>query len=130
MATVITPKITSQGVLIPREAVQAWLDEGIEVVKHERQIVIQPRSVSPTQERALAIQALREDGLLVDFERGPLFPQPSPEERAMLARKLAAARKRQRRRPLSEFGSVSDLDSVSGLDSASDLVIEERKAGW
>ncbi|MBN1878281.1 MAG: hypothetical protein JXA33_28940 [Anaerolineae bacterium] len=106
MPTVITPKITPQGVLIPREAVQEWLEEGVEVVKHERQIVIQPQSVSTIHERALAVQALREDGLLVDSDRVPLFPQPSMEERAALARKLAVGR------PLSE------------------LVMEERKAGW
>jgi hypothetical protein len=42
MPTVITPKITPQGVLIPREAMQGWLEQGIEIVKHENQIIIQP----------------------------------------------------------------------------------------
>jgi len=52
------------------------------------------------------IQALREDGLLVEMKEGSLWPPATPEERAELAKKL-------------------------GIDPPlSEIAIEERRAGW
>jgi hypothetical protein len=105
MATLIPVKMTAKGLLIPRSTLQQW-DE-IEVWQEENRIVIQPKvSTTPTQERALAEQALREDRLLLDIGGAPLSPPVTPAERVELAQKLSAER------PLSE------------------LVLEERRNGW
>ena len=106
MATKINAQITPRGLLIPRAALQGW-DE-VEVVREGDQIVIRP--VPPTREREairdLVIQALREDGLLVEMKGGSLWPPATPEERAELAKKL-------------------DIDPP-----LSEIAIEERRAGW
>jgi len=105
MATQLPVKMTAKGLLIPRSTLQQWNE--IEVWQEENRIVIQPKgSTTPTQERALAEQALREDGLLLDTGGAPLSPPVSPAERVELAQKLGTGR------PLSE------------------LVLEERQHGW
>ncbi len=108
-ATRITPEITPQGVVIPREAVQEWLDQGIEIIKNRGRTVIQPQALSAGQEKSLAIQALREDGLLVNIEKTTQSPPSSPEERAVLARKLAAGR------PLSEIVIEERREKKEGI---------------
>ena len=105
MTTQITPQLTPDGLLIPREAIQEWIEEGIEVIKGNSQIIIQPQAVDSTDSEK-AKQVLRDAGLLVKFEFGPLDPPISLEERERLAEKLSHGR------PLSE------------------LVIEERRSGW
>jgi len=104
MTTLLTVKMTAKGLLIPRATLQQWGE--IEVVQEENRIVIQPKTLTTAQERELAAQVLREDGLLLDLGGAPLSPPATPAERAQLAKKLGAGR------PLSE------------------LVIEERQAGW
>jgi len=104
MSTAIAVQITEQGILLPRAAYQDWGD--IEVIKEERRIIIRPKALTPQQEQDLAIQALREDGLLAELNWEATYPPVTPKERAELARKLSAGR------PLSE------------------IIIEEREAGW
>jgi hypothetical protein len=105
MATQLPVKMTAKGLLIPHSSLQQWGE--IEVWQEENRIVIQPKvSKTPTRERALAEQVLREDGLLLDIGGVPLSPPVTPAERAELAQKLGAGR------PLSE------------------LVLEERQNGW
>jgi hypothetical protein len=102
--TTIPVQMTARGLLIPRAALQNWGE--IEVLQEDRRIIIQPKTVTPPEERELVIQALREDGLLLDMTGEPLSPPVTPAERAELAQKLSVGR------PLSE------------------LVGEERQAGW
>ncbi len=102
MTTTLAVQMTPQGLLIPRAAFQDW--GKVEVLWEKRRIIVQPQT--STQERDLVIQALRKDGLLVEMAGEPLSPPVTPEERAELAKKLSVGR------PLSE------------------IVIEERKAGW
>ena len=104
MAATTVAQMTPQGLLIPRAAFQDWGE--IEVVQEKQRIVVQPKSLTPSQERELAIEALRQDGLLVEMVAEPISPPVTPEERAQLAKKLSVGR------PLSE------------------IVIEERRAGW
>jgi virulence-associated protein VagC len=104
MTTTIAVQMTPQGLLIPRAALGDW-DE-VEVWRENQRIIIQPQASSPAQERELVIQALRQDGLLVEIVGEPLSPPVTPEERVELAKKLSVGR------PLSE------------------IVIEERRAGW
>ena len=104
MTMTIAAQMTPEGLLIPRAALGDW-DE-VEVLREKQRIIIQPQALSPTQERELVIQALRKDGLLVEMAGEPLSPPVAPEERAELAKKLSVGR------PLSE------------------IIIEERRAGW
>jgi virulence-associated protein VagC len=104
MTMTIAAQMTPEGLLIPRAALGDW-DE-VEVLREKQRIIIQPQALSPTQERELVIQALRQDGLLVEMAGEPLSPPVTPEERAELAKKLSVGR------PLSE------------------IIIEERRAGW
>ncbi len=104
MATTIAVQMTPQGLLIPHAALGDW--DKVEVWRENQRIIIQPQALSPVQERELVIQALRKDGLLVEMVGEPLAPPVTPEERAELAKKLSVGR------PLSE------------------IIIEERRAGW
>ena len=104
MATTLAVQMTPQGILIPRAAFQDW--GKVEVLWEKRRIIVQPQTSTPAQERELVIRALRKDGLLVEMAGEPLSPPVTPEERAELAKKLSVGR------PLSE------------------IVIEERRAGW
>ena len=104
MAATTVAQMTPQGLLIPRAAFQDWGE--IEVVQEKQRIVVQPKSPTPSQERELVIEALRQDGLLVEMVVEPISPPVTPEERAQLAKNLSVGR------PLSE------------------IVIEERRAGW
>ena len=104
MTRTIAVQMTPQGLLIPRAALGDW-DE-VEVWQENQRIIIQPQALSPAQERELVIQALRQDGLLVEMAGESLSPPVTPEERAELAKKLGVGR------PLSE------------------IVIEERRTGW
>jgi hypothetical protein len=105
MPTQIAAKMTSEGLLIPRDALQGW-DE-VDVIKEEdERITVRPQTSTDQQKRALAIQALRDDSLLADLDWDPAQPPATPEERAELAKKLSTGR------PLSE------------------IIIEERRAGW
>ncbi len=104
MSIAIAVQITEQGILLPRAAYQDWGE--IEVIKEEQRIIIRPKVLTSQQERELAVQALREDGLLAEPHWEAMYPPVSPEERVKLARKLGAGR------PLSE------------------IMIEERENGW
>jgi hypothetical protein len=106
MTTEIVAQVVSQELHIPLNGLEAWQDAELEIVRENSMLVIRPRRSKPLPERELAIQALREDGLLVEMKQAPIHPPIAPGERAELSRKLSAGR------PLSE------------------LIIEERKAGW
>jgi hypothetical protein len=106
MTTEIAVQMTSQELRIPLTGLEAWNDAELEIVREKHAIVIRPRKLKPQQERELAIQALREDGLLVEMKQMPIYPPVTPGERAELSRKLSIGR------PLSE------------------IIIEERKTGW
>jgi len=88
MQRAIPVQVTEGGILIPNEAL-GELDKGeLEAVRTEGQIVIRSRS-HPVDERARVGQVLRSAGLL--YEPDWASPPPvSQEERAHLARKLAA----------------------------------------
>ena len=105
MSTRIEARITPEGLVIPHAAIREWLEQGIEVIKDEERIVIQPQSASLT-EREHVLQILEEDGLLVKPEWQPTSPPVSDAELSELAKKLSVGR------PLSE------------------IVIEEREEGW
>jgi len=104
MATTIDVQITPQGVLIPHAAVQEWIEQGLEVIKDEQRIIIQPRS-APRTERERVLRILEDSGLLVKPQWEPVTP-PASEERTELAKKLSVGR------PLSK------------------VVIEEREERW
>jgi len=104
MTATVVVQMTPQGILIPLAAIQDWGE--IEVVQEKQRIIIQPKALTPAQERELVIQTLRQDGLLVEMTGEPLSQPVTPEERAALAKKLSVGR------PLSE------------------IVIEERRSGW
>jgi len=104
VTTVVHIKITDEGLLLPREAYE---DLGeVEVLRQADRIIIQPKRDGDSRVQHQVIQTLREAGLLAD----PLWsssPKPvSLEERAELARKLGSERR------------------------LSEIVIEEREAGW
>jgi hypothetical protein len=105
MVTKIAVQITPQGVLIPHAAVQEWIEQGLEIVKDEQRIVIQPRS-APRTERERVLRILEESGLLVKPQWEPTSPPVSSTELAELAKKFSVGR------PLSE------------------IVIEEREERW
>ncbi len=65
MTATVVVQMTPQGILIPRAAFQDWGE--IEIVQEKQRIVIQPKALTPAQERELVIQALRQDGLLVEM---------------------------------------------------------------
>jgi hypothetical protein len=75
----ITPEITPQGVLIPREAVQEWLEEGIEIIKNRGRIVIQPQ-IETHSERERVLEVLKTSGTLVKLKSKPIpYPVTSVE---------------------------------------------------
>lgn len=95
MATTIAVQVTSQGLLIPRAALGDWYTKELEAVWEKRRIVIRPRPI-PADGRSQVRQALRAAGML--YEPNWETPPPvSPEERALLAKKLAQGQ------PLSEI---------------------------
>lgn len=97
MSTPINSQLTAQGVLIPWQAVQEWLDQGLEIVKDKEQIIIRPKS-QPAPDRAKVLQILDEAGLLAPPEPlPPDFKPLSPQEKQDLSRKLSHGR------PLSEI---------------------------
>lgn len=104
MVATMDVQMTPQGILIPHAVFQDWGE--VEIVREKQRIVIQPKALTPDQERELVIQALRQQGLLVEMTGEPLAHPVTPEERAALAKKLSVGR------PLSE------------------IAIEERSAGW
>lgn len=110
MPATIAVQMIQQGLLIPRTALADWGTKELEAVWEEHAIVIRPKALPPAQKRDLmreaVTDALREDGLLVEMTGEPLFPPVTPDERAKLAKRLDTGR------PLSE------------------IVIEERRAGW
>ena len=106
MHTQITAQVTPQGLLIPYEIIEEWLEQGIEIFKDEERIIIQPKTLPLSQEREFAIQALRQDGLLVDWADISLSPPVTPEERLELAQKLSVG------------------------SSLSEAVIKERRTAW
>lgn len=105
MSLEIKIRMTPQGLLIPRAALGDWAAQELEAVRERQSIVIRPKPVSSSEQQQV-LQALREDGLLVEIPQPPLQPPPTPEERAELARKLSLGR------------------------SLSEIVIEERASGW
>ncbi len=105
MSTSIAARVVPQGLLIPRAAIQEWLERGVEVVKDKERIVIQPKP-APVTERERVLQILEASGLLVKPQWEPTSPPVSPAERAELAKKFSVGR------PLSE------------------IVIEEREERW
>jgi hypothetical protein len=96
MSTVIATEVTPQGLLIPRSALQEWLEQEIEVIKEQQRIIIQPKS-APRTERERVLQILEATGLLLPPE-SPLDHKPlSARQLDDLAQKFAAGR------PLSEI---------------------------
>lgn len=89
MSANIKPQLTPQGVLIPLQAVQEWLDQGLEIIKDKEQIVIRPR-MQPAPDRARLLQVLDQAGLLAPSEPLPADFKPlSPQEKQVLSRKLS-----------------------------------------
>lgn len=107
MGISIAAQVIPQGLLIPRAAIQEWLERGVEVIKErdEERIVIQPKP-APRGERERVLQILEGSGLLVKPQWEPTSPPVSSAERAELAKKFSVGR------PLSE------------------IVIEEREERW
>ena len=70
MSTTIAAQITPQGLLIPQSAIREWLEQGIEVTKERRRIVIQPRP-APRTERERVLHTLESAGLLLPAESLP-----------------------------------------------------------
>jgi virulence-associated protein VagC len=97
MSTSVAAQMTSQGLLIPRDAILEWMEQGIEVIKEKSRIVIQPRP-EPATERERVLQILEVSGLLLSPEPLPASHKPlSQEEKAELARKFSIGK------PLSEI---------------------------
>ena len=98
MATTVATRMTPQGLLIPRAAIQEWVKTELEAVKSKAGILIRPKVLSPQQERALDMQILEEAGLLLPIELSPVPISPiSVERQAELARKFSVGK------PLSEI---------------------------
>ena len=96
MTTTISAQITSQGLLIPRTAIQEWLDQGLEIVKDSSTL-----SFSRARFRALNVSGLNrfwnnQGGLSTWTGRQP-SPPLTDQERAELAQKFGVGR------PLSEI---------------------------
>jgi hypothetical protein len=87
MTTVIATKVTPQGLLIPRAALQDWNINDLEVVRRKQTILVRPKR-DATDPRAKVRQALRAAGLLYE-PNWETPPDVSAEERARLAGKLA-----------------------------------------
>ena len=104
MPATVTAQVTPREILIPRDAVPNW-DE-IEVTRTAQHIVLRPKTLSPEQERDLALQALREDGLLYEPETEPDLPDVSDQDRAELAKRLGKGQ------PLSEIIIKDRADRV------------------
>jgi len=105
MSISVATQMTPQGLLIPRDAILEWMEQGIEVVKEKNRIVIRPKT-EPATERERVLQILKDSGLLVKPQWEPTLPPVSPAERAELAKKFSVGR------PLSE------------------IIIEEREERW
>ncbi|MBN1889238.1 MAG: hypothetical protein JW850_14690 [Thermoflexales bacterium] len=98
MPTVVITQMTSQGLLIPRAAIQEWMTTELEAIKGEAGIVIRPKTLSPQQERILDMHILEEAGLLLPVEPLPVSLAAIPVERqAELAHKFSVGK------PLSEI---------------------------
>lgn len=107
MATQIKLKMTPQGLLIPRAALDDWLEQGeLEAVKTERRIIIQPKS-TPLTERERVWQLLEEVGLL-----SPVEPLPANHVSLSAAEKTELAKR------------------FSTEPSLSEMIIRERASGW
>ncbi len=89
MSTTIAVQVTPREILIPRAAIPDWGE--IEVTHTRQHVVLRPKTRSPEQERELAIQALREDGLLYEPGGAPDAPIISDKERLELAHRLGQA---------------------------------------
>jgi hypothetical protein len=89
--------MTSQGLLIPRAAIQEWVQLELEAVKDETGILIRPKAMSPQQERALDMQILENAGLLLPVESSPTPKSISAKRQAELAQKFSVGK------PLSEI---------------------------
>jgi len=105
MKTTIATEITPQGLLVPRSALEDWLELGVEKKKEKEQIVIRPRSYEQ-DEREEVIRILEEAGLLVKPDWEPTAPPVSDTELEELRRKFSVGK------PLSE------------------IIIEEREERW
>lgn len=104
VTTVVHIKITDEGLLLPREAYE---DLGeVEVLRQANRIIIQPKRDGDSRVQHQVIQTLREASLLADPLWSSSIKPVSLEERAELARKLGSER------------------------HLSEIVIEEREAGW
>lgn len=106
MSTAITSRLTPLGLLIPRSALHEWLEQGIEVIKEQQRIIIQPKS-TPRTERERVLYILEVAGLLL-----PAEPPPPP------------------RKPL----SAQELDELTRRFSVgqplSEIIVEERAERW
>jgi hypothetical protein len=98
MPTTIATQMTPRGLLIPRAAIQEWVQVELEAVKDETGILIRPKVMSPQQERALDMQILEKAGLLLPIESSPTpITSISVERQAELAHKFSVGK------PLSEI---------------------------
>ena len=106
MATTVATQMTPQGLLIPHAAMREWQERGVEVIKEQERIIIQP-CPEPRTERERVLQILDAAGLLLPVE--PLSPSHkpvSPDEQAELARKFSVGQ------PLSEIIIEERADRV------------------
>ena len=104
MSTPITATITSQGLLIPREA---FRDLGeIEVVREADRIIVKSRQDAPIEGREAIRRAWRESGLVLEDGVVPCGEEIDRDKVREIGEKLG------RQRPLSED------------------ILEERRAGW
>ena len=97
MPTTVATRMTPQGLLIPRAAIQEWAQMELEAVKDKTGILIRPKAVSLQQERALDMQILEEAGLLL-----PVEPLPTSVTSISVERQTELARKFGVGKPLSE----------------------------
>ncbi|MBE7471275.1 MAG: hypothetical protein DPW09_33915 [Anaerolineae bacterium] len=106
MSTPINSQLTAQGVLIPLQAVQEWLEQGLEIVKDKEQIIIRPKPPLMA-DRVKVLQVLDEAGLLAPPEPlPPDFKPLSAQEKAALSHKLSAGR------PLSDLILAERADRI------------------
>jgi hypothetical protein len=101
----LTIQLTSQGLFIDHPLIREWLEEGLEVIKDNKGVLIRPK-VPALTERERVLQILEAEGMKFFNPDWPPSPPLSKSEFIELAQKFSVGR------PLSE------------------ILIEERTQGW
>jgi wyosine [tRNA(Phe)-imidazoG37] synthetase (radical SAM superfamily) len=76
MSATIAVQIVPQGLLVPRSALDEWLERGVEAIKEKERIIIQPRPPEPEeglrqkQKRTALSLSSHETELLREINRG------------------------------------------------------------